>query len=127
LWCQHIGSPRRDSTFKRFIDISSAARASTEVVRRDLGASDPAEEKKETMKSENAELQWDGQCAVCGKSVGHGEGFSHLNIEGQMIALCCPLCFETFEKDPAKYLRRRAVRKISEDTHPPGSFSPFDQ
>jgi hypothetical protein len=44
-----------------------------------------------------------------------------------MIALCCPLCFETFEKDPTKHLRRRAVRKISEDTRPPGSFSPFDQ
>ena len=72
----------------------------------------------------NMELKWDEQCVVCGKSVGRGEGFSHLNIEGWMIALCCPLCFE---KDPAKYLRRRAVRKISEDTHPPGSFSLFDQ
>jgi YHS domain-containing protein len=78
-------------------------------------------------RTKNMELKWDEQCVVCGKSVGRGEGFSHLNIEGWMIALCCPLCFETFEKDPAKYLRRRAVRKISEDTHPPGSFSPFDQ
>ena len=33
------------------------------------------------MKPENAELTWDEQCAVCGKSVGRGEGFSHLNIE----------------------------------------------
>ena len=66
------------------------------------------------------------QCVVCCKSLGHSEGFSHLNIEGQMITLCCPLCSETFEKDPAKYVRRRAVRKLSEDTHPPGSFSPFD-
>jgi len=75
----------------------------------------------------NTELKWDEHCVVCGKSVGHGEGFSHLNIKDQMIALCCPLCFETFEKDPAKYLRRRALRKNSEDTHPPGSFSSFDQ
>jgi YHS domain-containing protein len=79
------------------------------------------------MKPENAELQWDGQCAVCGKSVGHGEGFSHLNIEGQMIALCCPLCFETFEKEPAKYLRRRGRSKISGGAPPPGSFSAYDQ
>ena len=48
-------------------------------------------------------------------------------IKDEMIALCCPLCFETFEKDPAKYLRSRALRKNSEDTHPPGSFSSFDQ
>lgn len=79
------------------------------------------------MKLENAELQWDEHFAVCGKSVGHSEGFSHLDIEDQMIALCCPLYFETSEKDPARYLRRRAVGKISEDKHPPGSFSPFDQ
>jgi hypothetical protein len=78
------------------------------------------------MKPENAAIKWDEQCAVCGKSVGHGEGFSHLNIESQMIALCCPLCFETFGKDPAKYLRRRAAQKISEDTRAPGSFSLFD-
>src|SRR6266508_6253033 len=84
---------------------------------------------KQTLMHEpkNTELKWDEHCVVCCKSVGHGEGFSHLNIEGQMIALCCPLCFETFDKDPAKYLRRRAVRKISEDKLPPGSFSPFDQ
>ena len=79
------------------------------------------------MKSENEELKWDEQCAVCGKSVGHNEGFSHLNIEGEMIALCCPLCFETFEKEPAKYLSRRAARKIHDDKLPQGSFSAFDQ
>lgn len=79
--------------------------------------------KDKKMKPKDTELEWDGQCAVCGKSVGHGEGFSHLNIEGQMIALCCPLCFETFQKAPAEYLGRRAVRKISDDKRPPGSFS----
>lgn len=78
------------------------------------------------MKQENTELKWDDQRAVRGKSVGHDEGFSHLNIESQMIALCCSLCFETFEKDPGNYLSRRAVRKISGDKRPPGSFEPFD-
>jgi hypothetical protein len=75
----------------------------------------------------NTELKWDEQCIVCGKSVGHSEGFSHVKIESRMIALCCPLCFKTFEKGPAKYLDRRAVRKISEYKRPPGSFSSFDQ
>lgn len=28
------------------------------------------------MKSENVERKWDEHCVVCGKSVGHGEGFS---------------------------------------------------
>ena len=78
------------------------------------------------MKSENTELKWDDHCAVCDKSVGHSEGFSHIEIEGEMIALCCPLCFETFEKDPSKYMHRRTERKLSEGTHPPGSFSSFD-
>jgi YHS domain-containing protein len=96
------------------------------LIPRDLGGCEAAKEEKGAMKPENTELKWDEHCAVCGKSVGHSEGFSHLNIEGEMIALCCPLCFETFEKDPAKYLRLRAARKIAEDTRPPGSFSPFD-
>ena len=82
-----IFRPRREGHQKSSTEISARAK--------------PQKEEKEAMKPENAELKWDDQCAVCGKSVGHGEGFSHLNIEDQMIALCCPLCFETFEKDPA--------------------------
>ena len=78
------------------------------------------------MSAGNKDLKWDDHCVVCDKSVGHGEGFSHLNIDGEMIALCCPLCFETFEKDPSKYLRRRATRRLYDETHPPGSFSSFD-
>ena len=64
------------------------------------------------MKSENTEPKWNEQCAVCGKSVEHSEGFGDLNIGAQTIALCCSLCFETFEIDPATYLRQRAARKI---------------
>ncbi len=79
------------------------------------------------MKPEDAELEWDGQCAVCGKSVGNNESFSHLKVENAMIALCCPLCFETFQKDRAKYLGRRVARKVSGSAPPPGSFSAFDQ
>jgi ribosomal protein L24E len=45
-------------------------------------------------------------CAVCGKNVERGGGFVRVNRAGRMIELCCPLCLETFEQDPAPYLRR---------------------
>jgi hypothetical protein len=45
-------------------------------------------------------------CAVCGKSVQGGGGFARVNHRGRMIELCCPLCLETFEEDPAPYLGR---------------------
>ena len=78
------------------------------------------------MKPEDTELKRDDHCAVCDKSVGHGEGFSHIKVENMMIALCCPLCFDTFSKDPAKYIRVRSARKLYDETHPPGSFSSFE-
>ncbi len=53
---------------------------------------------------------WQKHCIVCGKSVSDGEGFCHVRMEGKMVALCCPLCFETFEKDPKHYLRLRRLR-----------------
>lgn len=45
-------------------------------------------------------------CAVCGKNVQGSGGFARVNHAGHLIELCCPLCVETFEKDPAPYLRR---------------------
>lgn len=47
-------------------------------------------------------------CAVCGKNVTHGGGFSRINHKGIMVNLCCPLCFETFQKDPQPYMTRLA-------------------
>ena len=73
-----------------------------------------------------ADGKWDGYCAVCGKSVADHEGFSHLKVEGEMIALCCPLCFDTFNENPAKYMRRRALRKEAGDI-PPASFAALDE
>lgn len=70
--------------------------------------------------------EWDAVCAVCGKSVDHGGGLSHMKFEDAMIALCCPLCIETFNKDPKPYLRRRGVRKLADDALPPGSSAHFD-
>jgi len=45
-------------------------------------------------------------CAVCGKNVQGGGGFARLNHQGRMVELCCPLCLETFQRDPIPFLRR---------------------
>ena len=59
------------------------------------------------------EKDWDKNCLVCGKSVGRSEGMAHIKVEGHMIALCCPLCIETFNKDPKHYLSMRFAHEIS--------------
>ena len=45
-------------------------------------------------------------CAVCGKNVTHGGGFSRINHTGVMVNLCCPLCLETFQNNPKPYMAR---------------------
>ncbi len=45
-------------------------------------------------------------CAVCGKNVEHGGGFARVKHGNAMLELCCPLCLETFQKDPQPYLKR---------------------
>ena len=52
---------------------------------------------------------WDAHCIVCGKSVEQGGGMCQIKVEGRMIALCCPLCIETFNKDPKHYVGLRAA------------------
>ena len=34
-----------------------------------------------------------------------------------MIALCCPLCMEVYQKDPQRYLARLSIRNL----RPPGA------
>ena len=55
---------------------------------------------------------WAKHCLVCGKSVEQGGGMCHIKVEGVMIALCCPLCIETFNADPKRYLRLQAMNKL---------------
>lgn len=55
------------------------------------------------------------QCAVCGKEVAGGGGFAHLRHENEMVALCCPLCLETFRRNPDGFIARRRVIKIAGD------------
>ena len=63
--------------------------------------------------SEAWQSNWQEHCIVCGKSVLDGEGFCHMRVEGEMVAICCPLCFENFEKNPKRYLTLRMLRNPS--------------
>jgi len=45
-------------------------------------------------------------CAVCEKSITGGRWFARISHGGITLALCCPLCTETFEKKPDAYVRR---------------------
>ena len=46
------------------------------------------------------------QCAVCEKAITGGRWFARISHDNHMVALCCPLCAETFELHPARYIRR---------------------
>ena len=46
------------------------------------------------------------QCAVCEKGITGGKWFARIKQGEWMVALCCPLCTETFEKNPRAYVRR---------------------
>lgn len=37
----------------------------------------------------------------------------HIKVEDAMIALWCPLCIETFNKDPKRYLVLRQLNKVN--------------
>lgn len=45
----------------------------------------------------------DSRCLVCGKSVEGGGGFCRLKIGDSMVALCCPLCLETFNAERDRF------------------------
>ena len=55
---------------------------------------------------------WDRRCIVCGKNVEHGRGMEHIKRGDVMVALCCPLCMKTFEKDPEHYTAKARAQRI---------------
>lgn len=62
--------------------------------------------------NENLAIEdWDHYCIVCQKSVDQGGGICHIKVGDRMVALCCPLCIETFNKNPKHYLMLRQFRK----------------
>ena len=46
------------------------------------------------------------QCAVCEKAINGGRWFARIARGDFTVALCCPLCTETFQANPGRYLRR---------------------
>lgn len=46
------------------------------------------------------------QCAVCEKAITGGRWFARIKHGDLTMALCCPLCTETFEAKPNAYVRR---------------------
>ena len=53
---------------------------------------------------------YDRVCIVCGKSVDVDEASIHLKVENEMIAICCPLCYEVYQKRPSHFLGMKAFR-----------------
>ena len=46
------------------------------------------------------------QCAVCDKEIRGGKWEARIKHGEWMVALCCPLCLQTFETNPDAYVRR---------------------
>jgi hypothetical protein len=46
------------------------------------------------------------QCAVCENLIKGGKWFARIQHGKWTVALCCPLCTETFENNPHSYVRR---------------------
>lgn len=55
-------------------------------------------------------IVYDRVCVVCGKSLDVEEASVHLKVENQMIAICCPACYEIYQKKPNHFLALRAIR-----------------
>jgi hypothetical protein len=54
-------------------------------------------------------------CVVCGKNVQGERGFARINHKSTMVNLCCPLCLETFQKDPSPYMARLIKVELYQD------------
>jgi hypothetical protein len=57
------------------------------------------------------------QCAVCEKAITGGKWFARINHGEWMVALCCPLCVETFEANPRAYVRRIETLELLQSPH----------
>jgi hypothetical protein len=59
------------------------------------------------------------QCAVCEKLITGGKWFSRIVCGEITVALCCPLCTETFQQNPAPYIRRIQTLALLNDKSGP--------
>ncbi|MDO8540191.1 MAG: hypothetical protein Q7S40_07070 [Opitutaceae bacterium] len=60
-------------------------------------------------------------CVVCGKDTTSGRGFMTLHVEGRPVPICCPMCYDVYQKDPARYVSAQRVREIGRDIGLPSS------
>ena len=56
------------------------------------------------------------QCAVCEKGITGGNWFARIAHDEKIVALCCPLCTEVFERNPKPYIRRIEMRCAIRDS-----------
>ena len=61
------------------------------------------------------------QCAVCEKPITGGKWFSRIAHGKMVVALCCPLCTETFHSNPTPFIRRIQTLELLHS--PAGPFS----
>jgi hypothetical protein len=61
---------------------------------------------------------------VCGKTVDIDEASVHLKVESEMIAICCPMCYEVYQKKPSHYLALRALRSTQRRASHRGDTEP---
>ena len=54
-------------------------------------------------------------CTVCGKPADGQLGFSHLYHGGRRFALCCPLCFQLFQRAPDRFARGENPKTLVEE------------
>lgn len=58
-------------------------------------------------------------CTVCGRSARESnQSLSHLRDQGETIAICCPKCMETFQREPDRFAAEECGRRLSRATTP---------
>jgi hypothetical protein len=58
-------------------------------------------------------------CTVCGRNaIESNQTLSHLRHEGEIVAICCPQCMETFQREPARFAAKECERRLSRATVP---------
>jgi len=50
-------------------------------------------------------------CVVCGKDLSDTRPTAVLYVEGRALPVCCPLCFEAYQKSPKRFADRASVQE----------------
>ncbi len=66
-------------------------------------------------------------CVVCGKALKPGEALATMHEGESKLLICCPLCFEAYQKDPHPYLERLAKQTLLRELHRPPDGQPSNR